>query len=83
MIGGVAVDGGGALVVNGVLRIPWILGVRLVDFPRSGVLGRRSEPRGYRRARVGGEASQITAREPLQFIRAAIPDIEKETQGGE
>jgi hypothetical protein len=79
IVGGVAVDGGGGLVVNGNYHPvdPWgPLVVSLVQASLA-VVGSRGM------GRIGGEVRQLAARAVLQFIRSAMPGIEKQAEGGE
>ena len=80
LIGGVAVDGGGSIVINGVPHPvdPWgLMVVSLVQISLvtagSGALG----------SELGAHARRIAAAGALRLIREALPNIEKEAQGGE
>ncbi len=78
IIGGVAVDGGGGLVVNGVYHPvdPW--GPLMVSLAQASlaVVGSRAM------GRIGGEVRHLAAQAVLQLIRAALPGIEKQAEGG-
>lgn len=80
LIGGVAVDGGGHIVINGVPHPvdPW--GPLVVQLVQAALTSAGS--RGLS-GRIGAEVRKLTAQSVLQSIRAAIPNIEKEAQGKE
>ncbi len=80
LIGGVAVDGGGQIVINGIPHPvdPW--GPLVVQLVQAALTSAGS--RGLT-GRIGAEVRQLTARSVLQSIRTALPNIEKEAQGKE
>jgi len=78
LIGGVAVDGGGKIVINGVPHPvdPWgPLVVRLVNASLVSAGSRTM-------AGAGKQVRQLAARSVVNDIREALPNIEKEAQGG-
>lgn len=80
LIGGVAFDGPGSIVINGVRHPvdPW--GPVLMAMAQASLVtaGSRSLE-----GRFGRQVRQLAAESVLQTIRAAIPNIEKEAQGKE
>ncbi len=80
IIGGVAVDGGGHIVINGVPHPvdPW--GPLVVQLVQAALTSAGS--RGLT-GRYGAEVRQLAARSVVQSIRAALPNMEKEAQGKE
>ena len=80
IVGGVAVDGGGGLVVNGVYHPvdPW--GPLVVSLVQASLVSLGASAFGVELSREG---RQLAARGALRSIRAALPKIEKEAAGGE
>ena len=77
LIGGVAVDGGGAIVINGVPHPidPW--GPLMVALARTSLITAGSRGAIEESARQG---RQLAARTALQLIKQALPAIEKQAQ---
>lgn len=78
IIGGVAVDGGGAIVINGVPHPvdPW--GPAMIGLVNASLAtaGSRAMDRN-----IGAQVRQLAAKSVLQAIKAAMPNIEKEAGG--
>jgi hypothetical protein len=78
LIGGVAVDGGGAIVINGVPHPvdPWgPLVVALANFSLVTAGVAKAAPS------FAAEGSKLAASAALESIRAALPAIEQQAQG--
>lgn len=78
IIGGVAVDGGGAIVINGVPHPvdPW--GPAMIALLNASLASAGS--RAMDRA-IGVQVRQLAAKSVLQSIKAAMPEIEKQAGG--
>jgi hypothetical protein len=80
LIGAVAIDGGGAIVINGIPHPvdPW--GPLMVSLARASLIVAGSSGRTHS---IGNEGRHLAAKAALQSIRQAIPGIEKELKGTE